>query len=280
MPRLLTYTVRSMLTNPNVLFWGVAFATFWAVIGALVESSGVPNYLSVEQAYTSSWYGVLIIMSASAVGTSLTFSLTYQTGGLSHLVRYSKLKPSYYLISTYGGMAIVSAIIGLVLLAITYALFGYHFGYSVAKPSNIPVILADVVLAGLFFTALSTLLDIIALRLGGPRLINILSFIPLILGYLFGLMWANLDLGKWNYVYALSPFNEIEMLAYFGYYGKGNVPLTLEPFTTGQSLVSVPTVSPLDLFIYLALWIVILGVLSSVLLRGLYLVPPEEVRIL
>jgi hypothetical protein len=86
-------------------------------------------------------------------------------------------------------------------------------------------------------------------------LIQFLSFIPLILGYLLSLMWANVGLGKWDYIYVLPPFNEVQMLGYFGYYGEGDVPLSLRSLAiSGTAVAASQTVPPLNLYLYLALW--------------------------
>ncbi|AOL17317.1 hypothetical protein BFU36_12030 [Sulfolobus sp. A20] len=264
--RLLKYVTKRMITNPYLLFWGVGFLIFWEIIGAFVESSSIPKVVYAEEYYTASWYGIIITLSSSALGVSINYVLSYQTGGLPHLFRYSRLTPKYYLSSTYIGMGVVNLILSIVMLATTYLLFGIKFGFSEAIPKNFPLLLITALIAGLFYTALSFNLSMLTLKTS-RKMENLIDFIPLVLGYLFGFSYLYANAG---YVFAFSPFSEVAMLGISGFTGSNPPIYTIQQTNPQQTITFV---YPL---LGLILWTLALSGVAVFNLRKLYYKPLEE----
>jgi hypothetical protein len=243
---------------------------FWEIIGAFIESATIPK--QAPSYYIASWGGILILMAASSLATGSTIMLSYQTGGLSHLFRFSKLTPKYYLGSIYAGITISTLFIILIIIGTSYLFFGSKFSYAVAFPKNIGVIFITSILTGLFYTALSVNLSVISLKIT-RKLTTAIGFLPLMLSYLFGFAYLYLNLKQ---VVIGIPFSDISMLSFYGYTGK-NPPLYLGVGDYTSSISTVPLLFPL---ISLITWIIILTITGMILIRNLYLKQLEEQRVM
>jgi len=168
MKRLLLYTIKSIITNPAILGWGILFMLFWGIMGAYVEGPSLISQLSssLKQApttiqhnteqtvylqYTSGWYADLVILSLSAIGTGVAFILYYQTGTLPYLIRYSKLTTTTYFTSLYSGNLIASFILEALLTAVTVYMFSNNGVGISATPSKIEIIILTILLSSIFF---------------------------------------------------------------------------------------------------------------------------------
>ncbi|AHC52484.1 hypothetical protein SUSAZ_04950 [Sulfolobus acidocaldarius SUSAZ] len=96
---------------------------------------------------------------------------------------------------------------------------------------------------------------------------NIISFLPLIISYLFGFSYLYIDLGN---IGLSSPFVNIVMLSYYAYMNED------PPFSIMGDASS--SVSPFIPLIVLLFWIGLLSVLAVIFVRNLYLKPTEEGR--
>ncbi|WP_230955537.1 hypothetical protein [Sulfolobus acidocaldarius] len=96
---------------------------------------------------------------------------------------------------------------------------------------------------------------------------NVISFLPLIISYLFGFSYLYTNLGN---IGLGSPFVNIAMLSYYAYMNQ-DPPLYL----IGNVNSSISPVLPL---IVLISWIGLLSVLALMFIRNLYLKPLEEGR--
>ena len=276
MKRLLLYTIKRILTSPQIIGFGVLFDLFWGVLGAYVmaPSQFSHSLVAEEQSgylyFTSVWYADLVIMSLSAIATSITFILYYQTGTLPYLIRYSKLKTSTYITSMYSGGLIASLILELLISVTTVLMFSYNGVGITVTPSNIGIMILAIILASIFFISFSTLLNLIIIKLHAYRLQNLFSFIPLILGYLAFAVFTFVTL-KSPAVYYSNPYMAIEILLYDGYFGKFafvNPAGTETTLNLSLGLLSLSTVA----------WIVILNVVNYILFRKMYYVNLEEGR--
>lgn len=260
-----------MIKRPAVLFWSIGIVIFWEILGAYVQSEGIP--LSFAKYYTASWYGISMLISASALSVSTNYVLSYQAGGLSHMIKFSKLTSKYYLISIYAGITVVSVIIVSTILGSTYLIFGSKFGYSNVLPSNIAFIIVTFIFTGLFFTSLSINLTTIAIRTS-RKLQPIINFLPLFLGYFFGFVYLYVNLGNLE---ILSPFTSIGMLSFYGFMGS-NPPLVIIPSNI-NNINAIQNVTPILPLLSLVMWILVLSLTGIIQMRNLYLKPIEEERI-
>ena len=219
--RLQIYITKRYLTNKSFLFWGLLFMIFWAVIGAFIMGSSLHRSLPPEafQLYTASWFGILALLSFSSMGATAMYSLSYHTGAIPYLRRYSRMRASDYISGIVMAGVVTSVIYGLVLAAVVYGLYSYHFGAQL-PPRDLPLIVAASVAAGFFFVSLSAFIKLLQLKYVGlsPASEQAVNFIPLILGYGFGFAGLYMNLGHLA-VYA-SPFVDLEYLLVEGYYGR------------------------------------------------------------
>ncbi|AWR98544.1 hypothetical protein [Metallosphaera hakonensis] len=265
--RLEIYLTRRLSTNPALVGWGLLFIVFWAIIGAFVESASLPPHLPNEayEFYTSSWYGVLILLSFSSIGVSLMYSVAYHTGSIPYLLRSSKMKALDYILGLTISGVVTSLIYSLILLALVDLFFSYHFGFQIS-PANLPLILISGIFAGIFFTSFSLFLQLLVIKYLGFNLATnqIVSFVPLILGYAFGFASLYTNLG--NLVYG-SPFADMEYLLVEGYYGHQIHLRALDSVTASSSgdLFSVGIGS-----MTLVVWIALLFSISLLIFNRMY----------
>jgi len=277
MKMLLLYTIKAILTNPQLLGWGILFDLFWGVMGAYVIAPHVFSDVPPSEKptaylqYTSIWYADLVIMSLSAIAVSITMMLYYQTGTLPYLIRYSKLKTSTYFISMYSGSLIASLILELLITITTVLMFSNSIGVAVT-PSSIGIIMLTIILGSIFFISFSTFLNLIVIEFHAYRLQNFFNFLPLMLGFLAYAVFTFVVITS-SAVYYSYPFLTIPTLLYYGYFGSfkfenvaGNE-ITLN--------LSLPLLS-----LSIIAWIVVLNVINYILVRKMYYVSLEEGRIM
>ncbi|BAB66096.1 hypothetical protein [Sulfurisphaera tokodaii] len=265
--RLQIYLTKRLLTNPTLVGWGLLFMLFWAALGAFVESASIPSHLPIEdyEFYTSSWYGLLVLLSFSSIGVSLSYSIAYHTGSIPYLLRYSKMKAYDYIFGLTIAGVVTSVVYSLILLAVVDLFFSQHFGLQM-RPANIPLIVVSSLFAGLFFISFSLFLELMVIKYLGfnPATSQAVNFIPLILGYLFGFAALYLNLG--NLIYG-SPFADIEYLLTEGYYGHK---IYMNALISATTLPASEVFSVLTGFLVLVVWIIALFGISQLLFNKMY----------
>jgi len=282
MKRLLLYTIKSILTHPGVIGWGVLFVLFWDVAGAYLQApsfihqlpSSLQQFPSIEHSiylqYTSTWYASLVILSLSSVAMGVAYILYYQTGTLPYLIRYSKLTTTTYFTSLYSGNLIASLILEALLTAVTVYMFSNNgIGIS-AIPSKIEIIILTILLSSIFFVSFSTFLNLIIIKLHAYRFQNLLNYIPLILGYLAFATFTYVTL-KSPAVYYSNPYMAIEILLYEGYFGSFKFANATGAETTLNLSITLLSLS-------IIAWIVMLNVINFILLRKMNYTSIEEGR--
>jgi hypothetical protein len=262
----LPYT-RAVLRNPNLIFWGIAFMAFWFVLGAYVFSAGLPLNHPAEEAYTAAWFAVIALFSLTIIAMNIATSMTYGTEALAFSFRYTRLTPRSYALSLLASSAAVGLLFSFVMAGLVSGLFSAHFGTAL-WPSNLPALVGVSLLSGAFMMALGTTLVVVVVNYLGLRSMGFVEFLPLVLSYIFGFAQLFLALPTW-FLYA-SPWNDMESLLYQTFKGSP-APVTLT--TTGGSAIYWPlSVTGL------ALWILVLFLLSSLLLARIRSVSVLEGR--
>ncbi|WP_393971781.1 hypothetical protein OXIME_000365 [Oxyplasma meridianum] len=260
------YFLKSLLSNKAIWGWGVGFMAFWLFMGAFVFGF---NYTSRIQSldYASVWFSLIGLISGSIIATSISYSVYYGNASLAYSFRYTKLKPSSYILNLTASTAVVASLIGSFIIMFTALMFGYKTGYSV-----LPVLPLQSIgiffLSGMFMFLLSVVLIIFSNNHVGLKNITFVVFIPQILSYLFG--FSELGINLPSYVVYASPFSDIPRLLFMSYYGEASK-LNL---TNGTG----PIMNPYILLLCLALWIGMLFVLSIILVRRIKPVSIEEGR--
>ncbi|QXJ29093.1 hypothetical protein J5U23_01962 [Saccharolobus shibatae B12] len=273
MKRLFTYIVKRTLLNPNLIGWGILYIVFWGIIGAYIMAPGflkeIPftNEKIIYQNYVAVWYSDLVILSLSALAVSIAFILFYQTGTLPYLLRYSKLKASTYVLSIYLGFLVVGLIIELLMTAVIPFMFSNNGTGIITYPSEIPTLIPILILGSLFFISFSTFLAIITIKFKGMRMQNLISFIPLILGFIFYSLFTFSEYP--NILDYTSPYLSMMLLLYYGY--TGNIPPI--NFQNAQERVSVDA-----LILSSVLWTLIITIIDIIMIRRIYFTNIEESR--
>lgn len=228
-----------------------------------------PTYIkTIYPNYVAAWYSDLVILSLSSLAVSVSYAIFYQTGTLPYLLRYSKLRADTYIISLYLGFLVVGLVIVLLMTAVIPFMFSNNGIGIITYPSQIHILIPISVLGSLFFISLSTLLTLITIKLKGMRMQNLISFIPLILGYIFYSLFTFSEYP--SILDYTSPYLTIVLLLYYGY--TGNVP----PI----SVQSQQTVSLEGVIISSVLWTLILTIIDIILMKRIYYTNIEESRFL
>ncbi|MEM0118171.1 MAG: hypothetical protein QXV32_06970 [Conexivisphaerales archaeon] len=261
------YFLKAIVTNRNLWGWGVLFMAFWLVLGAFVFSTNMPAQKEIELTYTSSYYGIIALYSFASIAISVSYTVYYGSSSLAYSFRYTKLKPLGYFSSLLAAASVMAIVISTIMLLATYSLFSYRFGINL-QPAQPLAALALSALAGAFMMVLAMLLVLIVVNYAGVKNINFISFVPLILSYIFGFgqLYANLPVAA-EY---LSPFTAISSLLFTSY---SNLEMPVHPLD--------PSSGYLDwrlLLLSLLAWIFIIAIADTQLLRRIKPRAIEEAR--
>jgi hypothetical protein len=274
LPLLIT---KRVLLSPYALFWGVAFTYFWIFMGAFVMSANVPKVAAVY--YTAAWFGTVLLLSSSSYAESMSYMLSFQTGSLPYLMRFSKLTPRYYLASLYVASLLVTLAVTAVTTPGVILLFSYHFG-EVITPASWGLAILSAALAGAFYMPFVLLVEELTLMLS-PKVQTAIPFVPLMLAYLSAFTYVNLKVG---YAVYLDPFMAIDALAIQSFLTT-RIPLNFASLTTPEYFLSggtkqEPIFDPVLAVASVLTWIALLSLASMTLFRRLYYRSPEEARYL
>jgi len=303
------FYLKSLIKDPYYWFWAVFFMLFWLVMGAFIYGSTVtkdslrgdlakiippstPIFESILEDmwnksilhYTGSWYSCIALYSLSTIAMGLVYYIYYSTIPIRYLTKYSKASP----IRFYMGLTLASLTTSLIaagiLVASTIIIYSYKF-HELNKfilPRNPLGVFTVTITGGVFKFFFSTTLALLVVAMRKPRLLGMLSFVPFILSYAFGMYGLMAGGGLVH----LSPFNIILLLA-FHYYTESPIALNLrvvEMWRADPEVekwfskdLTIQLVDPAILWIILSLWILITAGISLILLRVQKGVSVEEI---
>lgn len=257
---------KSIMTNRSLWGWGVGFMMFWLFMGAFVFGFNSSTH-SIALYNAAVWFGLIALISASTLATSISQTIYYANTSLAYSFRYTRLTPRAYIGNLMGSTSIMGGLMGGILMLFTFIFFSDKSGYTLIPAS--PVYSIIVALAsGAFMFLLATVLIIIVNNYLGLRNNSLASFVPSILTYVFGFSQLGLQLPMWL-IYA-SPFTEMADLFFQSYYG--------HPAFSVMSDITSKMVDPNYLIAGIVIWIVVLSVLVSYLVRRISPRPIEEGR--
>ena len=263
------YFLKSMLKNPNLWGWGVLFMLFWIFMGAFVFTSGFPHQEIYFKLNASLWFGLISLISASTIATSISYSIYYGNSSLAYAFRFTTLKPSSYISSFMLSTAIIGGALSGIMLGMTFVMFSYKSGYLLVPVFPYISVIAGIA-AGAFMFLLASIIIIIFNNYLGLRNVSFASFIPMILTYLFG--FTQFNVGLPSYIIYGSPFTDISDIFVWSYFGHP-IPLNmLKPIGSGNQI------NPEIQLLILAMWIIILMVCSFLLIRRIEPKSIEEGR--
>jgi hypothetical protein len=267
---LLTHYAKALLSNKNLWGWGVLFMAFWLVIGGIVESSQVPAHQPLAALdYTASWYALIALFSLASLGVTISFSLAYSTSSLSYYFRFTRLRPVTYMLDLLVSSTAIGVVLSVIMIVLTYMIFSYRLGGAAAPVAPWAAIGVSA-LSGVFIYAFSTFLVLLVINNLGLRNQSFMSFMPLVLSYLFG--FANLFGTVPTALIYASPFTAIQDLLYHAYSGQPVYPGLANPVNNGPSL------QPLYFALSIAAWIALLVVVDAFMLSRIKPRNIEEAR--
>ncbi len=260
------YFLKSLLSNKAIWGWGVGLMLFWIIMGAYVFE---PDMTTKNEwmGYTSVWFSLIGLLSASVIATTVAYSVYYANSSLAYGFRFTRLKPSGYIRDLMISTSIMTGIIGAIITVLTIILFRTKSGYLLI-PKFPEFLLLMFFVTGIFMFLLSAVLVMFANNYIGLKSVTLIAFIPQLLSFLFGLSEIGTSLPN-EIVYG-SPFTDIARIMYQTYYGKAS-PLNFSNATS-------PTLNPYIMMVSLIFWIALLFVLAMFLIRRIKAVSIEGGR--
>ncbi len=267
MTRYLKTLAKSMLTSSEILFWSIFFVEFWVAMGVLVFAKYTPPIREVQVSMASITYGTLNLLSLSSVAVGIVYSTLYASKSVRYVTKFTRLSPSRYLLENTIGSLVVLLVVSAVLLASSIAAFSWRFGFTLLPHSMLGVA-ASTLLGALLSYLLGLLIGLALVVLRAPKSASFTSYLPLILGFIsYVVLWV--DFGKATY---LIPYNCLVAVCYYFY--SGHKPLTGEYIWQGGAPVSVELAAA-----SLIAYILLLAIVNTLLVRRMYGVGVEEIRV-
>ncbi|MGP6220725.1 hypothetical protein [Caldiplasma sukawensis] len=260
------YYVKSIIGNKNLLFWGVAFMGIWLVMGAYFFGF-TPSSSNFDLKYTSTWFSLIALYSLSTIGTSIAYSIYYASSSLNFTLKFTNLTLKKFLFSIISGVAVSSIILCSIILMLCSLLFSERSN-NILIPSMPYYSILIAVGAGAIMFGISASLTTIITNYFSLKNINFISFLPLILSYIFGFTMLNTSLPSWI-VYG-NPFSESISLFYFSF--SGSIP------HISLSNPNSPSINIFYMAVALITWSFILIFIFLKLVKNIRAVSIEEAR--
>ena len=264
---ILKYFIKSLMGNRALWFWGVLYVLIWLLLGAFVFSANLTASRAVVLPYASAWFGIFDLLSFASLTVSIAYTIYFGSSSLSYSFRYTRLRPLTYFLSLLAASSVMGITMSAILLFSAYAAFSYRFHLNL-QPSQPLAALALSALAGAFMMVFAVAIVLIAVNYAGLKNINFMSFIPMILAYVFGFgqLYINIPAA----VQYASPFNDIISLLFASYSGL-KIPVSFK----------VPQAGFLDwriLLVSLLFWIILLSFADLMLIKRIRPRAIEEMR--
>jgi hypothetical protein len=213
---LLKYYTKGILSNRNLWFWGVAFMIFWLFLYAFGFSQYVPDTQAALLQFSAVSYGTIALFSLSSLAISIAYSIYYASSSLVYSFRYTKLTPISYVFTLVGSSSVLGIILSVLMLVCTFGIFSAKFGFDLVPADPVGAIVVSA-LAGVFMMTFAMFLVLVVVNYMGLQNVGLVSSVPLILAFGFGLTTINSALPS-GLLYA-SPYNAIQSLLYMTYGG-------------------------------------------------------------
>ncbi len=268
--------IKDLLTNLEILGWGIVFIEFWVLMWFFVFSKGAPvqsewdvYVVNINAAMAYSFLGML---SMAAVAVGLAYSILYTSRAARYLTKFTRASPATLMVEDF--IASLAAIIIIVMVIILSVVGCTYFKWGVIpQVENPAAVFVDLVLSGVALYWLAYMLALVIIVTRRTRATSMMSFVPLILAFIaYAQLW--IDLGSLVYVIPLSTIPALLI-----YHSTGAIPPTgayLWWLAGGELLQAVNLrLAAAALFA----WIFIFAGISLILLRKSRGVPIEEIRV-
>jgi len=267
MTRYLGMHLRSLITNPYLIFWSVLFIEFWIIMWAYVFGGYIPPIEEAVRDYTATAYGTLVILSLSGAAVTIASSLLHSSKSIRYVTKYTRLSPSRFLFENLVSSVLALLVLCVVMFASVITVFTIRFGMFPLPVSPMGLVFA-MFTGALFMYALAFFLNVSMVVLRAGRSASFISFVPLLLGFLpYFSLWV--DFGAAVYV---SPFNCLTSLCYYFFSGKAAP-------TGGYLISTTKTFVDLNLVLLsLSAWLAMLIAMDILLLKKMRGIGVEEIR--
>jgi len=260
--------LKSLLTNPHLIFWAIIFVEFWVFMWAYVFSVNIPPVEEAIREFLSLAYGSLLTISLSAVSIGISQNLIYSSKSIRFVTKYTRLSPSKFLAENLASSFTVLLIDSAIMFASTIGVFWHKFGMLIL-PKNAAGLAAATVLSAIFLYALTAFLSLMLVLLRAPKSASFITFIPLMLSFVaYSSLWMDFQIFAY-----ISPFNCILSLCY--YFLSGKQPVTGAFFGSNRGNLMDITLTTTSL----SIWTAILCVLVIAMLRKMKGVGIDEIRL-
>ena len=219
---LFKYYLKALLSDRPMWGWGIGLTVFWLFMGAFVFGFNMTTKQE-SLGYTAAWYSIIGLIASGVIATTITYSVYYANASLAYSFRFTKLRPSTYVLSLMAATAVVATIMGAILMAVSALMYSYKSHYllmPVMPYQSIGVFF----LSGIFMFLLAVILVVSVNNYTGLKSTSFVALIPQILSYIFAFSALGQSLPV-VIVYA-SPFSDIQRLLMTTYYGH-KAPLNL-----------------------------------------------------
>jgi len=266
--------VKDLVTNPELLGWGIGFIEFWVFMWVFVFSGGgigSPWDEYVVKTNIAMAYSFLGILSISTVAIGLTYSVFYTSRATRYITKYTRMTPLKLIVEDFTASLLVILLFAFIIFISVIGL-SYAKWHILALPENPIGVFIDLLLTGIAFYWFSYMIVLLLIVVRRTRALSMVSFLPLILGFIaYSQLWV--DLGDLVYVIPI-----LQVPALLTYHGTGAYPPTGAYLTW---LISTSTVKAINLRLAatsLFTWIIIFIIASLILIRKSRGVPIEEIR--
>jgi len=265
--RYFALNLKSLITNPQILFWSVLFMEFWVFMWAFVFGREVPAEGIRE--YVSTAYGSLLVLSLAATGVGIAFNNLYASKAIRFVTKFTRLSPSRFFIENLLSSLAVLLIIAGVLFGSILGVFAWKKGVWIL-PENVPGFVLFSVLGAVLVYLIAVFFVYLVVVLRMPRAAFFISFLPLILGFVaYGSLW--IDYGALNY---FLPFNSISFLFFSSISGRRPYAPMIPGFAAAPAYFDTNS-----LLLSLSIYIAALSLLDIYLFRKARGVAVEEIRL-
>jgi hypothetical protein len=260
--------VKSLLTNPYLIFWSILFIEFWIFMWVFVFGGEIQPLEEYVRRYMASAYGNLLVLSLSGACVTIGGSILYSSKSIRYVTKYTRLSPSRFLVENLASSLVALLVVCAIMLLSVIAVFYGRFVLFIL-PVNPAGLACSLLLSTLFIYALSLFLNLLIVTLKAPKSANFISFLPLIFGFIsYSALWIDFKAAVY-----VSPFNCITSICYFA--ASGEIPPAGNFFAppSSQTLVDVNLA-----LVSLIAWTSFFILIDVLLLRKMRGVGVEEIR--
>jgi len=271
----LRFKIKEMLTNPELLGWGIGFIEFWVLMWIFVFSqvSGeTPWKIYVMKTNITMAYSFLGLLSMSSVAIGLSYSLFHASRAARYITKFTRIGVLRFIVEDFLGSLVAILIFALTIFLSVIGLSYVKWGI-LALPENPLGVMADLVIAGIALYWLAYMIALAVIVSRRTRALTMTSYMPLIVGFIaYSQLW--IDLGNLVYVIPLC-----SLPALLTYHGIGAFPPTGAYFAWLTGDKPLPAINLRLAAISVFTWTIIFITLSLILLRKSRGVPVGEIRL-